>query len=120
MLNEMKPSEVIQLALDDHYLVDPKYVIGKSTFMCHAIAEVFRLKGELSWGDAYRESDYVIQTFMPEIRTKDTDCLSNYLKQTNNRYAKFRARYGDDSRVCIRMRVEFWNNHIAALKEKGL
>lgn len=116
----MKASEVIQAALDNHYQVTPKNADSREYFMCHAIVAFMKKRDNLNFGSAYQNAQVITQTFMPLLQSNNTSVLTNYLKRVNKRYAYYSTRFNDNTPYCIRMRVEFWKNHIAELKEKGL
>lgn len=115
----MKASEVIQAALDNHYRTD-RSDFAKHDFMCHAIEEYLNKKCGLEVFRAYEEAGKAKQHFMPLIKSKDTSVLTTYLKYTDKRYAYYVTRFGEFTPFCVKMRVKFWNELIAELKENNL
>lgn len=83
-------------------------------------ASFFKKRDNLTFGDAYDKAQTIAQSFLPLLHSHNTGVLTNYLKRVNKRYKYYSTRFNDNCPYCIRMRVEFWNNHIEELKENGL
>ena len=115
----MKASEVIQAALDNHYRTE-RYSQLKHEFMCHAIEEYIQTKRGIDIFKAMNEVGEVTRYFMPLFEEYNTGVLTNYLKYTNKRYAYYVVRFGQFTPFCVKVRVKFWRDLIADLKEKGL
>lgn len=118
----MKHSEIIQLALDTKYgrtrAEDLEY--DRHHYMCHAIQYTLAGLYGVEYSEVSNEAAEVCETFMPLIRTKATNCLTNYLARTDKKYSAIVKRYSHITPSCYAKRVQFWNELIADLKEKGL
>jgi hypothetical protein len=119
----MKASEIIQAALDNHYcnMYDPTkpkngYDENKSEFMCHALTDYMMT---LPVKDCPSHLE-ITQSFMVLFESRETGTLASYLRKTDKKYASYKERYGHGSMACHKMRLEWWNAHIAELKEQGL
>lgn len=120
----MKASEIIQGALDNHYVAETFHWeshADKSEYMCSSISHYLMAKGyEITAPETeilYRD---VQNTFMPIIESEDTICLTLYLKATDKDYFSLVNRLGHDSTECFNRRVTWWERHIASLIERGL
>lgn len=110
----MKPSEILQNALDNFYGMPETKINGRwaEEYMCHAIALV---------DCSLQEQRNCKATFMPILESEDTQCLTVYLKDINyeGKYHGLVCRYGHDTPSTYKLRVKWWNDHIAKLKEQG-
>lgn len=119
----MKHSEIIQLALDTKYSRTRAEDTGeqeRNHYMCHAITYTLAELYGVGYADVRNEAAEVCEHFMPLIRTQATHCLSNYLTRTDKKYGAITKRYSHLTPSCYAKRVQFWENLIAELKEKGL
>lgn len=120
----MKHSEIIQLALDTKYArtraEEIDHTNDRNHYMCHAIQYTLADLYGVGYADVCNESAEVCNTFMPLIRTQNTNCLTNYLERTDKKYGAIVRRYSHVTPSCYAKRVKFWENLIAELKEKGL
>jgi hypothetical protein len=125
----MKASEIIRFALANHYVQSQTFELAasKSIFMCHAIDIATKLLfPEQDWQDDLNMAAEVHETFMPIIRAGGTgsaygtSCLTVFLSSTNKKYAGYRRRWSDNCNACFKIRVQWWNDHIAMLESKGL
>lgn len=120
----MKASEIIQGALDNHYVAEtfhwPSHV-DKSEYMCSAIHHYAQAQElDIDAPEIKVLLRDVQNTFMPTIESEDTICLTLYLKATDKDYADLVERLGHDSTECFNRRVTWWEQHIVSLIERGL
>lgn len=116
----MKDSEIIQAALDNHYATK-KGQWEKREFMCHAIEDVVYNDARSMFSvEASKVVDRVTDYFMPMLLTHHRRCLTNYFRGIDKKYNSLAERFGNFSPFCVKTRVQFWENLIAELKEKGL
>lgn len=108
----MKASTAIKLALTTNYGIDFKK--GNEIYMCHAL----KSHDDIPVTAAYR----AMETFTEILQRAGTNCLTVYLKNINykGRYKKLVGRYGHETPCTLKLRVEWWNDHIAMLEAKGL
>jgi alkyl sulfatase BDS1-like metallo-beta-lactamase superfamily hydrolase len=103
----MKASELLTLALETKY--------DRYNYMCHCISEV---------ADSLRYCDnarlFLINKIETLLNQEDTTVLCSYLKFTNTKYRGYYTRWSHESKACYNMRVAFWRDMIAELKEQGL
>lgn len=103
----MKASELLTLALETKY--------DKYNYMCHCIAEVSELHN-----GSNEARIFLVNKIDTLLDQQDTLVLCNYLKYTNDKYRGYYTRWSHESKACYNMRVAFWRDMIAELKEQGL
>lgn len=118
----MKASEVIRGALKSNYINGTGGNPNQSEYMCFAIWGWLVENTNLDRETRLSLRDSVVETFMPDIRKHGTDCLMVALKYSDKRYASLerRSKRGHDTPGCYKIRVQYWNNHIAKLEALGL
>lgn len=117
----MKASEIIQGALDNHYVAETFHCTDKSEYMCSAVYHYAEAQGLDTDALEIKTLLSIVQnTFMPIIESEDTICLTLYLKATDKDYADLVERLGHDSAECFSRRVTWWEHHIISLIERGL
>lgn len=111
----MKPSEILQIALDNFYgkSNEKRNDLYMDEYMCHAISRV---------NCSLAESRACKDTFMSIIARQNTGCLTIYLKQINyeGKYLNLVDRYGHCTESTYKLRVKWWKSHIEQLKAKGM
>ena len=118
----MKASEVIRGALKSNYINGSSGNTNQSEFMCFAIFGWLVENTNIDQETRLILCNSVAETFMSDIRKYGTDCLMLALKYSDKRYASLerRSKRGHDTPGCYKIRVQYWNDHIAKLETLGL
>ena len=116
----MKASQIIRKALENNYAAVSAHKECKSEYMCNAMAYALRSGRVVDPIDRLQLVEMAQDTFMPLLRSEDTICLVNYLNSVDKKYASYANRWGHDSKACFKIRVAFWESHIAKLEAQGL
>lgn len=103
----MKASELLTLALETKY--------NRYVYMCHCINDL----SSVTKGSDMAQL-FLINKIEKLLDQENTTVLCNYLKFTNTKYRGYYTRWSHESKACYNMRVAFWRDMIAELKEQGL
>lgn len=112
----MKPSELIQYALDNNYCNFGKDGPDKFPFMCHSL-EYASHKLEFDELTATWAACVARKTFQFTLQALS---LHASLVHTDPQYKSHTCGVGRYSEECFLIRIEWWKAHIKLLKSQGL
>lgn len=114
----MKASEVIRGALKSNYINGTSGNLNQGEYMCFAIWGWLVENTNLDPGTRLSLHESVIKTFIQDIKKHDTECLMVALQRSNKRYASLqrRSKRRHYTPGCYKIRVQYWNYHIAKLE----